>query len=121
MKKILRLIGVYNANGTLLGELAYLIRKKLGIRDCVLCDITYRGFRKNKEWLEHPKSKNVELIYLNDRNEELREFTDQKTPCIVGQVKGGYVMVINKDELRRLKGNVQDFHKLLQRKLARHK
>jgi len=120
MKKFLRIIGVYNANSGFLGELGYITRKILGIRDCVLCNITYRGFKKNIEWIEYQKRSNnkVELIYLNDQDLNLEKFTEDKTPCVVGETNKGFIMLITKDELRRMRGNVQEFQRLLEKKLT---
>lgn len=42
----LRLVGVYDADGTLAGELAYVIGHLLGTRSCSLCDITHGGLRR---------------------------------------------------------------------------
>ena len=44
-QQIVRLIGVYDANGTLSGELAYWIGARLGRRHCSLCDITHGSVR----------------------------------------------------------------------------
>ncbi|MDD9953627.1 MAG: hypothetical protein OXR66_04790 [Candidatus Woesearchaeota archaeon] len=111
-----RVLGIYNANSGLLGELAYVVRKIAGTRDCVLCDITHKGVRKKKEWVsaEIP----VELIYINEQDPKLRAFTNGKTPCIIGQTKDGYVMLITSDALRELQGDVNKFHKLLKQKLS---
>jgi hypothetical protein len=40
-RSIRRLVGVYNANGTVGGELAYFLGARLGRAHCSLCDITH--------------------------------------------------------------------------------
>ena len=45
-----RLIGVYDADGSLAGELKYWIGAKLGTRHCSLCDITHGKVRETTEW-----------------------------------------------------------------------
>ena len=40
-----KLVGIYNANGSVLGELKYLVGKLTGQSDCALCDITHGPFR----------------------------------------------------------------------------
>jgi hypothetical protein len=37
----IRLTGVYNANGGIMGELAYVLGHLVGARECNLCDITH--------------------------------------------------------------------------------
>lgn len=36
-----RLVGVYDADGTVLGELSYFVKARLGRAHCSLCDITH--------------------------------------------------------------------------------
>ncbi len=47
---ILRLVGVYDADGSLRGELAYWVRARLGRAHCALCDITHGAVRERREW-----------------------------------------------------------------------
>jgi hypothetical protein len=42
-RTIHRLVGVYNADGTLLGEVRYFVAARLGRAHCPLCDITRSG------------------------------------------------------------------------------
>ena len=48
--KIVRLIGVYDANGTLRGEIAYWIGARLGRRHCSLCEVTHGLFAVKGDW-----------------------------------------------------------------------
>jgi hypothetical protein len=47
---ISRLVGVYDADGTLRGEVAYWVGARLGRRHCSLCEITHGTFRRRPEW-----------------------------------------------------------------------
>ena len=42
--RVVRFVGVYNAEGTLRGEVAYWIGARLGLGHCALCDITHGVF-----------------------------------------------------------------------------
>lgn len=44
------LVGVYNADGTIRGELAYWVGKRLGRAHCALCDITHGSVKERPEW-----------------------------------------------------------------------
>jgi len=44
------LIGVYDADGTLLGEARYWIGARLGRAHCALCDITHGLFTERADW-----------------------------------------------------------------------
>jgi hypothetical protein len=50
MATITRLVGVYDADHTISGEVAYWIGARLGRRHCSLCDITHGTFRMKAEW-----------------------------------------------------------------------
>ncbi len=47
---IVRLVGVYDADGTVRGELAYWVGARLGRRHCALCHITHGSVRQRPEW-----------------------------------------------------------------------
>ena len=45
-----RLVGVYNANGGIVGELSYVLGKVKGSAHCALCDISHgKSFRAKKD------------------------------------------------------------------------
>lgn len=50
MAVIDRLVGVYDADGTLTGEVAYWVGARLGRRHCALCDITHGAVREREDW-----------------------------------------------------------------------
>ena len=45
-----RLVGVYDADGTVLGELSYFLRARIGRAHCSLCDITHGRIRERADW-----------------------------------------------------------------------
>lgn len=47
---ITRVIGVYDAEGTLRGEISYLLRRTLAGQHCALCDITHGSVRMRSSW-----------------------------------------------------------------------
>ena len=50
-----RIVAVYNANGGIIGELSYVIKKVLGKTHCALCDISHGNSIKAKaQWRERP-------------------------------------------------------------------
>ena len=50
MATVTRLVGVYDADGTVRGELAYWIGARLGRAHCALCDITHGSVRPRPDW-----------------------------------------------------------------------
>ena len=43
-------MGIYNADGSLLGEISYVVAKYTGRGHCELCDITHGTFRRKRSW-----------------------------------------------------------------------
>ena len=50
MPTLVRLVGVYDADHTLRGELSYWIGARLGRAHCALCDITHGLVRERDDW-----------------------------------------------------------------------
>ena len=47
---ITRYVGVYDADGSLAGELSYVLGRALGRAHCALCDITHGTLRERADW-----------------------------------------------------------------------
>jgi hypothetical protein len=50
---IRRLVGVYDADHTVRGELLYWVGARLGRAHCALCDITHGAVRAKRPWREY--------------------------------------------------------------------
>ena len=48
--EITRLVGVYDADGSLLGELSYFLRARVRRAHCALCAITHGRVRERRAW-----------------------------------------------------------------------
>ena len=101
MAVITRLIGVYDADGGLRGELAYLAGKIAG-RHCSLCDITHSPVRRRQAWDAYAAGLPVpfELLHRNERTADVRAATTGKEPCVVARTDDGrVVLVLDSDRL----------------------
>lgn len=105
--RVLRLVGVYHAPGTLWGELSYWLKARVGGAHCALCDITHGSVREKAEWKQCKTQLPVlfETVHLDERDDELRSFTDGRTPCVVAETTSGLVMLVDDDELRSCDGS----------------
>jgi len=106
-----RIYGVYNADGGIIGELAYVWGKIRGTAHCALCDITHRGVSKKKEWkeLESRLKVPIELLHINEQTPELAEFTEGRTPCVVGVSSDELRMIMTPDQLEECGKQVEKF------------
>ena len=65
-------VGIYNANGSLLGEVSYVLAKYTGRGHCELCDITHGTFRRKRSWDTACEQAgiNVELLHRDEATED---------------------------------------------------
>ena len=117
MPGITKLIGIYDADGGIVGEIRYFVGKIFSNKHCSLCDITH-GKSKDK-WATCKKRLpiTIDFIHLNERNDEIKKYTQGVTPCVIGKTASGYVTVITKNEMGECNGDVKKFEKLIHRKL----
>ena len=111
-----RLVGVYNANGGLAGELAYVVGHLLGRVECALCDITHSPVRQKAEWKKLVATlldgAGCELVtkHKNEITEKQRQASAGHEPCVLlEQPDGSYEIVMSAEDLRRFDGDVARF------------
>jgi hypothetical protein len=99
--EILRLIGVYHADGTLRGELAYFVGARLGRAHCALCDITHGTVRKRPAWQRCVDGLPVpfDTHHRDDQPDAVREATGNTTPVVVAETTTGIVTLVGPDQL----------------------
>jgi hypothetical protein len=121
MSVVTALTGVYQADGSLTGELRYAVGKMLGTAHCALCDITHgsvrekRGFAACREALPVP----LRNVHLDERTPEVARFTEGKTPCLVAHTPEGLVLVLGAEALDECEGSVTRFRDALSAALTR--
>jgi hypothetical protein len=79
------LTGVYNARGTVAGELAYVVGKLSGRAHCGLCDITHGlRLRERPDWQEQRARLPVpfKAVHLDERSDEVARACPL-APCVV--------------------------------------
>ena len=110
-----KLYGIYNADGGIMGELAYVWGKIRGTAHCALCDITPRGVSKKKQWkeYEHRLRVPIDLLHINEQERALAEFTEGETPCVVGDHSGELKMVMNAEDLEKCGKSVEKFESFI--------
>lgn len=114
---VVKFIGVYDADGTIVGELRYLLGKLFGTTSCALCDLThgtkFKGradFKACVASLPVP----VELFHRNDQPSIVRALTKNNVPCIVAQRSdGSLTMAIEAEALQACSKDVDKLGALL--------
>jgi hypothetical protein len=118
------LIGIYKADGGIMGELSYFVGHLLGTRECSLCDITHSPIRKKQEFkdlearLASEFDINFKLVHMNERNEQELQASAGREPCVLLQHPDGAIsMFLDFVELKAAGGNVKSFEKLVRTRL----
>lgn len=108
-----RLVGVYDADHTLRGELAYWVGARLGRRHCALCDITHGLFSAKREWTECRGSLPYpfDTFHRDDQPDAVRAALAGRYPAVVAElVDGSITPLLGPDALDACGGEV---HKLV--------
>lgn len=101
MTAIRRLVGVYNADGTIRGELAYVVGKLLGRAHCGLCDITHGAVSERSDWkacrAELPLA--FDTYHRDDQPDAARPLTEGRLPAVLAETAAGFVVLLGPAEL----------------------
>ncbi|MBM64775.1 MAG: hypothetical protein CMH55_00910 [Myxococcales bacterium] len=114
-----RLIGVYHADGSFMGELRYAMGLFRGVH-CSLCDISHGGVRMKeafRQWMES-RSETVKMLHLDEQPSDLAAFTLGQTPCLVLDRGAGWEMLLGDADLKACGGDVASFVAAVEARLA---
>ena len=111
MERIERLIGVYDADGSLLGELSYVVGHALGRRSCPLCDITHGRLRRRPDFDAAISGLDVrlDLLHRDEQPTALADLTAGALPCVVAETRGGRVVLVEAATLEACAGDPRAF------------
>lgn len=108
--------GIYNADGTFLGELGYVIAKLGGKRSCSLCDVTHgwNPFGK-REWkgLCKSSSLDIQLIHRDEATEsQLKAAAD--LPSFITEDQEGWTQIMTSAQITKLKNQPETIVSMLE-------
>jgi hypothetical protein len=108
---VTRLVGVYDADGTVLGELSYFVRARIGRAHCDLCDITHGKVRERPDWKSCRDELPVpfETFHRDDQPDEVRTAAAGRAPVVAAALGDGTVTVLlGVDDLAACAGSPTD-------------
>ncbi|MEY4554488.1 MAG: hypothetical protein RL197_915 [Actinomycetota bacterium] len=118
------LIGIYKADGGIVGELTYFFGHLVGMRSCSLCDISHSpimkksSFKALEQHLLAEHGIQVRMIHLNERNELEQKASEGREPCMLLQYPDESIsMFIDSTDLKALSGSVSSLKKLISSRL----
>ena len=108
IQRIVRLVGVYDADSTLRGELSYWVGARLGRRHCSLCDITHGSVRRRPEWKTCQAGLPVpfDTFHRNDQPDPVRAAANGQAPVVVAETDAGHVVLLAAGELDACNGSI---------------
>ena len=119
MRVVTALTGVYQADGSLRGELTYALGKLMGTAHCALCDITHGLFTERADWQRCRDQLDVgfQTYHRNDAPEDVLA-VGSPAPFVVARTDGGLVALLGPEELDACAGDVEEFRRALMRACA---
>lgn len=117
---VTELVGVYHADGGVLGELRYAVGRLTGRAHCALCDITHAGVRRRPQWDDLVLELGVpfRLVHLNERQPDVALASGTATPCVLARTPDGLVMLLTPAGLDEAGADVARFGSVLRAALA---
>jgi hypothetical protein len=106
-----RILGVYNADGGLVGEVRYIVGHLLGTTSCALCDITHSPIRRKREWdaLVAELGVHVDLRHLNELDDRETAAVGDRAPIVLVERDGMLSPLLDAAQLDALDGSVSAF------------
>lgn len=118
---VVELVGVYDADGGLVGELRYVVGKLLGTAHCALCDITHSAVHRKREWDEMVARVGVPvtLVHLNELPDDVAVLLgSHPAPLVAARRADGSVdVLLGAAALEQAHGSVASFETALMRQL----
>ena len=121
-RPIERIIGIYDADGGLVGEARYVLGKLLGSAHCALCDVTHSPVRRKASWDRMVRQLGipVTLLHRNEIPDSLAAITGSHgLPLVIGLAGSRGEVLLTAADLAGVAGSVEAFDDRLGRVLAR--
>jgi hypothetical protein len=114
---IVRLIGVYDAEGTLRGEAAYWIGARLGRRHCSLCEVTHGLFTEKNEWRSCRDGLPVpfDTYHRDDQPPQIRVISENRAPIVVAETTTGHVVLLDGQRIEEADGDPHQLVELIEK------
>ncbi|PXF49234.1 hypothetical protein BWQ96_01023 [Gracilariopsis chorda] len=106
---------IYDADGTIAGEVVYMLKKMLGIAHCAACDITHGPRREKPEFTRLKSAWKAPLynIHRDEMDSRMARTTNGRLPCVVARTEQYDVVLVDAPDLERCHGDVISFQNVV--------
>jgi hypothetical protein len=120
--RVVALVGVYDADGTPWGEVAYWVGARFGRRHCSLCEITHGSIRQRPEWVacRDRLPATFETFHRNDQPDLVRDAAGGRAPVVVAVTESGrHELLLTPEALDECEGSIELLIAAIERSLQR--
>jgi hypothetical protein len=109
-EEVIEFIGVYDADATLIGEISYWLKARVGATHCALCELTHGVFRTKREWVSCSRELAVPFrtFHRNDAPTDVLQ-TSPQFPVVLVRRSSGLSVLIDADALDEFAGDTVKF------------
>lgn len=123
-EQVKELFVVYDADGTMTGEVLYIVKKLLGIGHCAACDITHGPRREKPEFTELKTggwAVPLHNIHRDEMDDNLREAVNGVLPCVAARTERRDVVLLGPAALGNCSGEVLCLQRLVNDALQKYR
>jgi len=116
----MNIIGIYNAIGTISGEISYALKKLAGRGDCPLCELTHGWNPFGKQsWREACAKTSIDITLLHrEEADKAQVQAAGQLPAFIVEQHGEWRIMMTNAEIKEWKDNPLGLLKALENKLA---
>lgn len=98
---VVRLVGVYDADGGVRGELSYFLRSRIEGSHCGLCDITHGALWERAAWRRCRSALPVpfDVFHRDDQPAAVRAASADRAPVVVAETSAGTVVLAGPEDI----------------------
>jgi len=109
-EEVIEFIGVYDADATLIGEISFWLKARVGATHCALCELTHGVFRTKREWVSCSRELAVPFrtFHRNDAPADVLQ-TSPQFPVVLVRRSSGLSVLLDADALDEFAGDTVKF------------
>lgn len=114
-------VGIYDADGGVRGELAYVVGHLIGTMHCALCDVTHSPIRRKPEWDAMVARLGVpfRLVHRNQMPPDIGAMAaGHRLAIVIARVDGEWVEALSSRDLEVVAGDIAGFEAALRERIG---